>query len=357
MKKLNMYYKSLNYRHAISLVLLLIASALFALLVVNATPIKLSVNRFNKLPNYQTQLYVLDVGQANANLIIFPNKVTMLIDTGTEGSAKRLTKQLNYILDKNNLDNVIDYVVLTHPDADHVGGFIDVLRNFNVSNVFRPKLLAQCEANLSYQLNYPVVYNDFYDDAIYAANHQAACHVQFTEDETYYIKSSRMQFYTCKDEASTETNYHSPIIVVKEAGKTIMLTGDATKQRELEFLQDLKEANETCHVDFLVVAHHGSNTSTCQQFLDAVQPTYALISASDNEHPSQHVLNRLQKSGTKQILCTKNDGMIGLGLQEDGNFQFYTCRVKVDVPLWGVVIYCVTFLIIKLYMSKTKKIF
>ena len=98
-------------------------------------------------PNYnfknQTEIHFINVGQGDAVAIKFNNGETMLIDSGVKEYRKNLIYYLdNIVLDKSKK---IDYLVLTHIDADHSGNMQYILENYNVENFYRPAVLAACE--------------------------------------------------------------------------------------------------------------------------------------------------------------------------------------------------------------------
>ena len=113
----------------------------------------------------EMEVHFIDVGQGDATLIRFPNDKLMLIDTGENYESDNLISYLNGFLNFHDL-NSIDYLVLTHADADHVGGTSEVINNFNVGIVYRPKCFSKSEIGLYPELDYEIVDTNIYDDAI-----------------------------------------------------------------------------------------------------------------------------------------------------------------------------------------------
>ena len=127
----------------------------------------------------------------------------------------------------------------------------------------------------------------------------------------------------------------------------MLFTGDAPKARETEFLDRLADESRSLSIDFLQVAHHGSKYSTYPNFLSAISPKYAFISAGDKIHPSQNVLKRLKDAGVQKTYVTKSDGTIGVGLNGDGKFLVCTKRGYVDIPLLVILLSLAIFVLMR----------
>lgn len=130
-----------------------------------------------------------------------------------------------------------------------------------------------------------------------------------------------------------------------------MFTGDAPTVRENEFLHDIE--GKTMHIDFLQVAHHGSNSSSSQNFLNAISPTLAIVSAGDKSYPTKQVVERLKGSGVNQILSTYNTGLIGIGVSFHGDVFIATIEQGFDVPFFIVAVCLVGFATLNLFGTKS----
>ena len=301
--------------------------------------IQFKINGFSTIFNSDLQVYVLNVGQASASLVIFPDKTTMIIDTGDEEGKESFLSELNLIIDQNGLTKMIDYLVLTHSDEDHIGGTIDLLEEYEVRKIFRPKILSLSEEEVSVTENYAEVDTAIYAEVITAIYNEEVGECKFIEDMNFEIEDAKVEIFSCQKDFYNDTNSYSPFIKITYQTKSFLFTGDATSARERELINLDKEIL----TDFLIVSHHGSKYSTTEEFLNFVSPMYALISAGDKDHPSQEVLNRLNDNGVLQVLVTKDDGTIGIGISDnDISINYFTTYL--DLPLIVVVLFVFAFI-------------
>lgn len=227
----------------------------------------------------------IDVGQADA-ILIENNKKYMLIDAGNNEDGDLL---VNYFKDKNITD--FEYVVATHPHEDHIGGMDNIIKNFNIKNYYMPDcytttktfeelLDALEEKNLSFET--PDIDSEFLlGDALFKV------------------------LYTGTDKR--DLNNTSIVLRMTYKDVSFMFTGDATNVTEKKILaKDLQS-------DVLKVGHHGSQYSTSDEFLDKVNPKYAIISVGTGnvyDHPKDITLNKLKgievhrtdKEGTIRVI-------------------------------------------------------
>ena len=97
---------------------------------------------FENLPapgNGNLNVYFLDIGQGDCSIIVFPDNKTMIIDSGNRYSAQK--QKIKEFTDFLNIET-LDYMLLTHADADHVGSMDYVFENYEVKHVFRPNVLS-----------------------------------------------------------------------------------------------------------------------------------------------------------------------------------------------------------------------
>lgn len=314
--------------------------ALFLLVFINAYNIQFFANGFTKLAGKGLQVYFLDVGQANATLIILPTGRTLIVDTGSEDSSDDFMVSVEKILSSNGLED-IDILVLTHSDEDHIGGTVKLLEEYQVHNIYRPKVLSASETDES-GTGYYVVDTNIYDEVISAVWEEPNCEVEFIEDMVFFEGDDyKIEIFSCEEDFYSDTNSYSPFVYITYAEKSFLLTGDASEAREEELVSSLEAEGRDLKVDFLLVSHHGSRSSTTSDFLAFVKPRYAIISAGDSLHPTQDVLDRLEESGVSEIYCTKTDGMIGVGVESSGVFVLKTMDTFIDLPL----IFCIIFVV------------
>lgn len=300
---------------------------------------------FSNIDRKSMQIYFLNVGQASATMVVLPNRETLIYDTGSVESGDNFVDSVSLILKRNNLSK-INHLVLSHSDADHVGGVVKLLKKFEVLNIYRPKIMSTSASEIENTFGYKVVSNSIYDNVVTAIYAEPNCNVKFVENKVVVSSVFYLKVYAPKLDTYLQTNAYSPFVLMSYYDRSILLTGDATIQRETEFLEEFEREN--INIDFLQVAHHGSKSSTSAEFLAMTNPTYAFVSAGDNTHPSQEVISRLKESGVSKIYCTKTDGMIGIGIDEDGKFAICVMGNSVDLPLFYVCGSLVLFCILKM---------
>lgn len=313
------------------------------LVYINQLSIHFLINGFSSVSASNLKVYFLDVGQASSTLIILPNKATVLIDAGSGESENQLVKNLNFLLAENSLSE-IDYMIFTHPDEDHVGGAVGVLKSFQVYNVFRPKVVSTSKLEVENVNDFKVVETDVYANVTTAVFEEPNCNVNFVDDFVLLAgNDASLRFWSCHEDIYPETNAYSPFITLNYLDFTFLFCGDATEQREKEFVKDLKESGYNNKIDFLSVAHHGSKFSTTDLFLDAIEPSYAFVSAKDLIYPSSEVVTRLKNHNIKEIFTTRDVGTIGVGISENGKFYIKMMTNYIDLPFLIFVVCLVSF--------------
>ena len=295
-------------------------------------------------------MHTIDVGQAEAIMIKLPDGKNMLVDSGNRGKEKN-EKLKSYLINNyfNSVENKeIDYFIITHSDADHCGGAVMIFDNFQVNRVYRPNLFSNSEpdisTNVSYEKNKDALKSQLWANVVEKMYAEPNCEVIFSKAGIEIVESS----YSIKFCAPTENTYssvngYSPIIIIEYARREIMLTGDATTETEQKALDNLE------HCDILKVAHHGSKTSTCDEFLEKVNPNYAIISANANDGnnfglPKQEILNKLQNyMPNKNIFRTDLNGNIVLTISSESEIKFIldvqnnSYYIKVEYVLVGTI--------------------
>lgn len=228
---------------------------------------------FNEIEEVITVHY-LDVGQADSIFIELEDNKTMLIDVGE-------LEDSDYIIDYiNNLGyNKINFLVATHPHADHIGGMQKVVKNFEVDNVYMPKALTNTKT-------YENLLKEIDNKNLKIKTAKAG--VTIVDDDNLDIDIIAPNSNTYED-----LNNYSACIKLTYQNITYLFMGDAETLSENEIKTDIK-------ADVLKVGHHGSDTSSSISFLKKVNPSYAIISVGEDNsynHPKKEVLDRLEKVG------------------------------------------------------------
>lgn len=341
-----------NKTLCINVILIAILVAVFCFLWINSFTLDFYLNGFSDILKSDLQVYFLDVGQASATMIVFPNDKTLVIDCGSEDGKDKFVSDVSFILNKNHLSK-IDYLLLTHSDEDHVGGAIALLDKFDVSKIFRPKLMSTSELEEENSYGYKTIYTDIYSRVISAVQSENA-QVDFVSDMTFSEGGSVITIYSCQKETYSDVNSYSPFVNLQYGGKSFLFTGDATAAREKELISTVQNLK----VDFLQVAHHGSKYSTTDEFLSAIDARYAFISAGDKNHPSQEVIERLNSHDIQEIYISKLVQLCAVGQRENGVYYIHAMLDYFDYPLFLVCLSIFIFALMQLNINyaKTEKI-
>lgn len=248
---------------------------------------------FSKEQSSDLTVNFLDVGQGDAIFIETPNHNQALIDGGS-GSAvlAQLGKVMPYY------DKEIDLLVLTHPDADHLGGLIEVLKRYEVGKILTTGVKTDTNGFQAWQdliknKNIPVQIAEFGQV------------VNLSSDVNLYILSP---FENLEGKNVKDLNNTSIVSRLVYGELEILLTGDAEKKLEGELMA--KKVN--LKSDILKVGHHGSKSSTGENFLEEIKPKKAVIQVGENnryKHPSKEILDGLDLKGVK-IYRTDENGDI-----------------------------------------------
>jgi competence protein ComEC len=225
---------------------------------------------------------MLDVGQGDGIFIESPTGTQIIFDGGP---ARKILGPLARVL--SPFDKNIDAIVITNPDADHIGGFLDILKNYQVGGVFEPGTLNSSKIfqNLKEEMNRQNVPNIL-----------ARRGMRLDIGGGAFIDI----LFPDRDVSTWETNDGSVVARLSYGDMSIMLTGDSTTKTEKIILGE--NYPKQLRSSILKVGHHGSRSSTSPEFLKAISPEYAFISVGKNSqygHPHPEILSRLSDFGVK----------------------------------------------------------
>jgi len=237
------------------------------------------------------RVHFFDVGQGDAIFIQTPEGVQVLIDGGRDSSVlAELHKVMGFF------DRKIDMVVGTHPDLDHIGGLLDVLKRYEVGTI----LTTENKGESSTAKAYDTLKAQEGAEVIYARRGQS---FQLDASTTLSV------LFPETNPQELESNTSSIILKLTYGENTFLFTGDSPKSIE-EYLVLIE--GENLQSDVLKVGHHGSRTSTSELFLEEVAPAYAIISAGkDNSYGHPHVeVTDMLFNKRVEILETSKEGTI-----------------------------------------------
>ena len=252
----------------------------------------------------------LDVDQADCILVKCPSGETMLIDAGKNEGAEDLVKTLKgYSVDD------IDYLILTHPHEDHVGGADTVLEHFDVKNVISPDIGADTKT---------------WRDVVDAIESEGCQDITASVGATYSLSRECKFEILGPVDADTDLNNASIVLRLDYYESSFLFTGDAEKEAEEDILD--RVGKDKLDVDVLKAGHHGSSTSSSEKFLSAVTPQYAVISCGkDNSYGHPHE-KTLEKYASRGIITYRTDKEGDVILQSDGE-KLYRVSNDPSTPL------------------------
>ena len=312
----------------------------------------------------ELQVHFIDVGQGDCILILFPDGKDMLIDCGTTKGGD-LNNTLAY-LDTYVPDKQLDYLMLTHSDDDHVGYLDDIVYEYDVDTIFMPDILAMpsgkvASAELQAQIerldatklamfdDEDGIDTNSYSEFFIAALSEPDCNIYLNVDPdestnaivitddglqdpanpdtdatyrlTFYCPTQ--EYYDTTDLSNAkDKNAVSPVGILEYNDFRLVFTGDSNEINEPIIAERIGKID----CDVLKVAHHGSESSSLDVFLNAVDCEYAVISCGEgnsHHHPRQVALDRLIAQDMT-IYRTDNNGNIVLTVTDGDNFVFNT---------------------------------
>jgi competence protein ComEC len=278
-------------------------------------------------PDGRLHIDFLDVGQGDSAFVTFPDGTTMLVDGGGKVEFRGDEDQDTLAPDIPGIGEAVvspvlwekgyskvDYILATHADADHIQGLADVAKNFQVGEALFGRMPA--------------------DDPEFAAL-QAVLKKRGIP-MAYVTRGQSVRFgdavvevlYPRRDDSpdAASDNDHSIVLRITLGIRAFLFTGDIEQTAET----DLLNSNGRLAADLIKVPHHGSRTSSTQNFVAAVKPRYAVISVGNHSrfgHPHREVVERWQAAGAK-VMRTGQTGMISLSTDgEDLEISTFSDRM------------------------------
>lgn len=240
-------------------------------------------NDYINTNNDLLKVHYLDVGQGDSIFIELPNNETMLIDAAESYQSENI---INYL--KNLNYQKIDYVIGTHPHADHIGGLKDIINTFEIGKIYMPKVVSTTKT-------YESLLMAIKDKNLKINTAKAGTSIIDTDALKINILAPNNSTYT-------ELNNYSVVTKITYGTTKFLFMGDAEKLSENEIKEDVT-------ADVIKIGHHGSNTSSSIDFIKKVNAKYGIISVGLNNKynlPKEEIITNWENSGTKIYLTSIN---------------------------------------------------
>ena len=268
-------------------------------------------------PPKELEVYFLDVGQGDSELIRIPDGddvFCVLIDTGEYNNADRLTNALRSLGVER-----IDALINSHPHTDHMGCMARIVQRFDIGTVYMPRIPDDQVPTTS---AYEALLNALEAKELTAVRLRSGTKILCPETVKFEVIAPEV------GDVWSALNDYSGVIRLTYGDTSFLFAGDAEKESEYNIL----EGGYDVEADVLKCGHHGSRTSTTARFLKAVHPQYAVISCGvDNSygHPHEETLEKLNILGASiyrtdmdKTVLARSDGTwiaftTGLTLMDD----------------------------------------
>ncbi len=253
--------------------------------------------------NGNLEISYLNVGQGDSAYIKV-NDFDILIDAGPRSDADALLQQL----EEKDIDD-FEMIIATHPHEDHIGGMAKVFEKYDVESFYMPKVTHTTKT---------------FENMVNAINKEGIKIKQIKEGMSFDLgEGAKIDVYSPIYESYEEFNDYSPIMKLTFGQNEFMFTGDAEAHAE----QDVVAKYPTnLKADVLKFGHHGSSTSSTEEFVKAVSPKYGIISCGvDNTygHPHRETLEKISKYN---IEAYRTDKQGQINVTSDG----MTIKIKTE---------------------------
>lgn len=225
------------------------------------------ITQIRNNPNIENvKLYFLRLKDADCNIIKHKETVIM-IDTGEERDREKIINRMKQFKISN-----IDYLILTHPDKDHIGNAKYILQNFSVKTIIQTDYDKQ--SNTQKKMN-EIIQNIGVENII------------LKQPKLININQLELEIYPPEIQYE-DSNNNSLIVLLKYKDKKVLYTGDIREDRMIDNMEDFQK------VDILKYPYHGRKNIYSQQFIEKTQPEFAIITGTEPDETIIHSLNKIK---------------------------------------------------------------
>lgn len=255
--------------------------------------------------NQETTIRFLDANQGSATLIQAKDGTTILIDSGRyEDKDKKIIQQLDQYV---GTGGKIDLLIFTHNDSDHIGYGDLIMNYYDVEEVW---------------MNGTDATSKIYERLLNAVDKSNASYTEPKNGEDYQVGPFQIEVLSPNEQSENDQNDDSIITKITINQVSGLYSGDASQSIE----KAIVESGIDITADYILMGHHGSDTSTSDEWIEASQPKFAIFSAGENNsygHPGEEAIDRLKKQSIP-IYGTIENGTITTTIHEDGTYSIKT---------------------------------
>lgn len=233
-------------------------------------------------------IHFIDVGQADSILII-DNDKSMLIDAGNNADSDLVVNYIN-----NQGISKLDVVIGTHAHEDHIGGMDKVISSFDIGNVYLPKQPSTTKT---------------YEDVLLAISNKGLKINSPTPNTTFTLNSAKATILAPNSNSYEDINNSSIVVKLTYGNNSFLFMGDAEEVSENEIMNSGYDVS----ADLIKIGHHGSNSSSGENFLNSVKSKYGIISIGAGNsygHPTKEVMERLKNKDITVYRTDENSTII-----------------------------------------------
>lgn len=246
-------------------------------------------------------VHIIDVGQGDCILIKSPENKNILVDGGDENTYKIIKTYLRLNKVKN-----LDIVIATHLDKDHIGSLDNIISDFNVNKVYTPNQKDN---------------SDHYYNLVKACEDKNLKINYLSKNNSIKINKNIIINVLSPSYIQDNSNSNSIVFNLEYKYMDFLFTGDCEKENEI----DITNSYDLDNIDFLKVAHHGSSSSSTDDFIKNISPSVAAISCGYKNqygHPHKSTLTTLKKYGVKTFRTDTNGDLV---FYSDG-YKIFTAK-------------------------------
>lgn len=240
------------------------------------------INEVDDIKDAPFEITFMNVGKADCIIIKIGDK-SLMIDTGLNSTKKDVIAELN----EQGIDT-LDYLILTHMDKDHIGGADAVIDNLKINNVIQADYSKDSKQ---------------YNQYITALDKNNIEPVLIHETISMDINDAQINIYPALKDTYSQSNDYSIIVAITYGNYSFLFAGDAEEERLSEFI-NINDEKYT----LVKIPHHGRISALSEEFVKSVQPSYSIITCSEEDAADKEMIDLLNKYNIKTFMT--KDGEI-----------------------------------------------